>query len=128
MADGRWYAALGLPLADMRLPAAVLPLLTSAVLLLTSSEAVRYRWLADVSLRGSAVQTSPADSRLICALRCEALPPESCSGFSYEDSDGSCRLFSGDCRGPAADSSQQTTGRYLSRDQCPGKNTQCPKT
>ena len=125
---GRWaIQPLGRPspLADMK--PAVTVLLTSAVQLLTSA-AVHdrsYRRLADVSLPGPAFSTSPAESQFTCALRCEALPPEQCSGFTYEDSDGLCRLFSEDCRGPAANDSQQISGRYMSRNVCDGKVTQC---
>ena len=93
------------------------------LLLLTSAAAVQYHWQAAVSLPGPAVQTISTVSRSLCALRCEALPPKKCSGFTYGEDTDTCRLFSGDCRGPAADSPQQTTGRYMGRNQCAGKNT-----
>ena len=92
------------------------------LLLLTSAAAVQYHWQDAVSLPGPAVQTTSAVSAIHCGLRCEALPPEECSGFIYKADDGTCRLFSGDCRGPAADSSQQTTDRYLGRNICPGES------
>ena len=101
-------------LVDMKRPGVVL-------LLLTSAAAVEYHWQAAVSLPGPAVQTTSAVSAIHCGLRCEVLPSE-CSGFIYEVDDDSCRLFSCDCRGPAADSSQQTTDRYMGRSKCPGKN------
>ena len=104
-------------LSDMKRPGVVL------LLLLTSAAAVQYHWQAAVSLPGPAVQTTSAVSAIHCGLRCQALPSEKCSGFIYEADDGTCRLFSGDCRGPAADSSQQTTDRYLSRNKCTGENT-----
>ena len=91
------------------------------LLLLTSAAAVQYHWQAAVSL-GAAVQTTSAVSAIHCGHFCEALKAEECSGFIYQADDGTCRLFSGDCRGPAADSSQQSTDRYLGRNECPGKN------
>ena len=92
------------------------------LLLLTSAAAVQYHWQAAVSLPGPAVQTISAVSAIHCGLRCKNMPSEKCSGFIYEPADRTCRLFSGDCRGPAADSSQQTTDRYLGRSNCPGEN------
>ena len=93
------------------------------LLLLTSAAAVQYHWQAAVSLHGPAVQTTSAVSAIHCGLRCKNIPSEECSGFIYKADDGTCRLFSGDCRGPAArDSSRQTTDRYLGRNKCPGKN------
>ncbi|KAF0309105.1 hypothetical protein FJT64_019707 [Amphibalanus amphitrite] len=63
-----------------------------------------------------------AESEIDCGLLCEGATPEECSGFIYGPDDGSCRLFSGDCRGPAVVSSQQTTERYMARyHTCPGK-------
>ena len=103
----------GLP-AEMGRSAAVL-------LLMTSAGAVQYRREAAVSLPGPAVSASPAVSETVCAVLCEALLSEGCAGLSYAAGDGTCRLFSGDCRGPASDSLQQATGRYLSRNHCPGK-------
>ena len=114
-----WQVEVPAPLADMKLPGVVL-------LLLTSAAAVQYHWQAAVSLPGPAVQTTSAVSAIRCGLRCEALPPEECSGFIYEAGDGTCRLFSGDCRGPAADSPQQITDRYLGRNKCPGENNSVP--
>ena len=99
----------------------LLLLLLLPLLLLTSAVAVQYRWQTAVSLPGPAVQTISAVSRVNCALRCERLPAEQCVGFTYGAGDGTCRLFSGDCRGPAADSSQLTTDRYMGRNQCPGE-------
>ncbi|XP_043210757.1 C-type lectin domain family 4 member M-like [Amphibalanus amphitrite] len=52
--------------------------------------------------------------------KCEALSSGECTGFIYGPDDGTCRLFSGDCRGPAVVSSQHTTERYMARDTCPG--------
>ena len=103
-------------LADMKRPGVVL-------LLLTSAAAVQYYWQAAVSLPGPAVQKYSAVSRFVCALRCKALLSEECIGFIYDAADDSCRLFSGDCRGPAADSSQPPPGRYLSLSKCPGKQS-----
>ena len=93
------------------------------LLLLTSAAAVQYHWQAAVSLHGPAVQTTSAVSAIHCGLRCKNIPSDQCSGFIYEVDDGTCRLFSGDCRGPAANSSQQTNDRYLGRNKCPGENT-----
>ena len=102
--------------ADMAGPSA-LPLL----LLLTSAvAAVQYRWLDAVSLHGPAVQNVSVGSEIDCALHCEGMADE-CSGFIYEPGDGTCSLFSGDCRGPAANSSQQVSEHYLARYACPGK-------
>ena len=102
----------------MRRPGVVL-------LLLTSAAAVQYHWQAagpsPASLPGPAVQTTSAVSAIHCGLRCQNLLSEECSGFIYEADNGTCRLFSGDCRGPAADSPQQTTDRFLRRNDCPGK-------
>ncbi|KAF0301543.1 hypothetical protein FJT64_026198 [Amphibalanus amphitrite] len=94
----------------MARPGAVLLLL-----LVTSASAVRYRWLDPVSLHGPAVQTVSAVSAVDCGRRCEAQTPQERSGFIYRPEDGTCRLFSGDCRGPAVNSSQQTTERYMAR-------------
>ena len=102
-------------LADMKRPGVVL-------LLLTSAAAVQYHWQDAVSLPGPAVQTTSAVSEPACAILCKNLPSVECSGFIYGTDDDTCRLFSGDCRGPAADSSQQTTDRYLGRSNCPGEN------
>ncbi|XP_043208851.1 brevican core protein-like [Amphibalanus amphitrite] len=99
----------------MARPGAVLLLL-----LLTSAAAVRYRWLDPVSLHGPAVQILSAESEIDCGLLCEGATPEECSGFIYGPVDGTCRLFSGDCRGPAVVSSQQTTERYMARSKCSG--------
>ncbi|KAF0291724.1 hypothetical protein FJT64_010181 [Amphibalanus amphitrite] len=102
----------------MAQPGAVLLLL-----LVTSAAAVRYRWLDPVSLHGPSVQIVSAESRFLCALQCEALSSGECSGFIYGPDDGTCRLFSGDCRGPAIVSSQQTIERYMARYTCPGKQS-----
>ena len=101
----------------MARPGAVLLLL-----LVTSAAAGRYRWLDPVSLHGPAVQILSAESEIDCGLLCEEATPEECSGFIYGPDDGTCRLFSGDCRGPAVNSSQQTTERYMARSKCPGKH------
>ena len=69
-----------------------------------------------------AIQTTSAVSEPACAILCKNFPSVECSGFIYGADDGTCRLFSGDCRGPTADSSQQTTDRYLGRNKCPGEN------
>ena len=116
---GNWFSVERAHLfdgTDMKRPGVV-------VLLLTSAAAVQYHWQAAVSLHGPAVQTTSAFSAFHCGLFCEALKPGECSGFIYGADDGTCRLFSGDCRGPAADSSQLPTDRYLSRNKCPGENT-----
>ncbi|XP_043201043.1 brevican core protein-like [Amphibalanus amphitrite] len=108
----------------MARPGAVLLLL-----LVTSASAVRYRWLDPVSLHGPAVQTVSAVSAVDCGRRCEAQTPQERSGFIYRPEDGTCRLFSGDCRGPAVNSSQQTTERYMARVVAPGSATDrcaCP--
>ncbi|KAF0310281.1 CD209 antigen-like protein E [Amphibalanus amphitrite] len=49
-----------------------------------------------------------------------ATPDKAIKGFEVTD-DGTCRLFSGDCRGPAVNSSQQTTDHYMARNTCPGR-------
>ena len=101
-------------------PGGVLLLL---LLLTSAAAAVQYRWLDPVSLHEPAVQTIPAGSEISCGLRCEGMTDEECSGFVYEPGAGTCRLFSGDCRGPAVNSSQQTTYRYMARSECPGEKT-----
>ncbi|KAF0294028.1 C-type lectin domain family 6 member A [Amphibalanus amphitrite] len=98
----------------MARPGAVLLLL-----LVTSAAAARYRWLDPVSLHGPAVQTVSAVSAVDCGRRCDAQTIRKCSGFIYRPDDGTCRLFSGDCRGPAANSSQLITERYMARSGCP---------
>ncbi|KAF0304114.1 hypothetical protein FJT64_023996 [Amphibalanus amphitrite] len=85
------------------------------LLLATAAAAGRYRRLHPVSLHGPAVKTFSAASAVSCGLRCEAHTPQQCSGFIYAPDDSTCRLFSGDCRGPAVNSSQQTTERYMAR-------------
>ncbi|KAF0303753.1 Ladderlectin [Amphibalanus amphitrite] len=90
------------------------------LLLVTSAAAVRYRWLDPVSLHGPAVQTVSAVSAVDCGRRCDAQTPQECSGFMYGPEDGMCRLFSGDCRGPAVNKSKQTSNHYMARNQCPG--------
>ncbi|XP_043200165.1 brevican core protein-like isoform X1 [Amphibalanus amphitrite] len=102
-------------LAAMARPGAVLLLL-----LVTSAAAVRYRWLDPVSLPTPAVQILSAESEIDCGLFCEGATPEECTGFIYGPDDGACRLFSGDCRGPAVVSSQLNTERYMARYTCPG--------
>ncbi|XP_043200166.1 CD209 antigen-like isoform X2 [Amphibalanus amphitrite] len=97
----------------MARPGAVLLLL-----LVTSAAAVRYRWLDPVSLHGPAVQIVSAESEIECGIHCEGATPEECSGFIYGPDDGACRLFSGYCRGPAINSSQQTTERFWARPIC----------
>ncbi|KAF0314231.1 hypothetical protein FJT64_015334 [Amphibalanus amphitrite] len=62
-----------------------------------------------------------AESEIDCGLLCEGATPEECSGFIYGPDDGTCRLFSGDCRGPAVNSSQLNTERYMARSTCTGK-------
>ena len=104
--------------ADMAGPSA-LPLL----LLLTSAvAAVQYRWLDAVSLPGPAVQNVSAGSEIGCALHCEGMADGKCSGFVYEPGAGTCRLFSGDCRGPADNNSEQNTERYMAKNGCTGEN------
>ena len=99
------------PHAAMARQGAVLLLL----LLLTSAAAVRYRWLAPVSLPGSVVQIISAGSTLVCAFQCEGLTPEECSGFTFEPDDGTCSLFSGTASGLTGNSSQPITDRYMAR-------------
>ncbi|XP_043200171.1 uncharacterized protein LOC122369462 [Amphibalanus amphitrite] len=101
--------------AAMARPGAVLLLL-----LVTSTAAVRYRWLDPVSLHGPAIQILSAESEIDCGLLCEGATPEECSGFIYGPDDGTCRLFSGDCRGPAVNSSQLNTEGYMARSTCTG--------
>ena len=108
-------------LTAMAQPRAV-PLLLLLLLLLLTSAAVAddYQWLQDaVSLPGSAASVNKPTAR-DCAMQCDA---NKCSGFSYQSSDKTCHLFSADCRGPAADSSQLFTGVYMARNTCPGENT-----
>ena len=89
--------------------------------LLSSAAAPQYRWQAAIYPRGPAVRTVSGQSAIGCALRCEALPLERCSGFIYQTDADRCRLFSGDCRGPAANSSLKTDGRYMARRNSSGK-------
>ena len=101
---------------DMAGPSALL------LLLLTSAAAaVQYRWLDAVSLPGPAVQNVSAGSEIGCALQCEGMADEQCTGFAYEPGDGTCRLFSDDCLSPA-DNSQQRTERYMAKNGCTGEN------
>ena len=99
-------------------PGGVLLLL---LLLTSAAAAVQYRWLDPVSLHRPAVQTVPAGSEISCGLRCEGMTDEECSGFVYEPGAGTCGLLSGDCCGPAVNSSQQTTDRYMARSECFGE-------
>ncbi|KAF0287851.1 Brevican core protein [Amphibalanus amphitrite] len=69
--------------------------------------------------------TVSAVSAVGCGLRCEAQTPQECSGFIYRPDDGTCRLFSGDCRGPAANSSQLITERYRARVVSAGSTDRC---
>ena len=94
-----------------------------AVLLLPSAAALQYRWQADVA-PGTSVQTIQGVSRPVCAILCERLPLQACSGIMYEAGGRLCHLVSGDCRGPAALSSPRAGERYLvkSDNQCPGEH------
>ena len=105
------------------LTAMVQPSAMLLLLLLTSAAAVRYRMLEPVSFPRPAVRVVPAVSEIACGIRCMVLKPENCTGFIYEPGDGTCRLFSGDCRGPAVSSSQQVSGRYLARHEATGEVT-----
>ncbi|KAF0306433.1 hypothetical protein FJT64_002463 [Amphibalanus amphitrite] len=86
------------------------PLMT-LMTLVTSAAAALYGWQQAVTLSGAHVEATTAPSKITCGIKCEAQDLHDCTGFSYEPDDGTCRLLSGGCRGPAVDGQQ---GIYLS--------------
>ncbi|XP_043199911.1 uncharacterized protein LOC122369325 [Amphibalanus amphitrite] len=110
-------------------PLAAMAGLGAVLLLLLVMSAAADQYLDRASPQGRAVQTVRAGSKIQCSLKCETEPTNQCTGFAYDPDDGTCRLFSGDCRGPAVNSSQQTTDHYMARNTCPGTHSDrcaCP--
>ena len=94
----------------------IMPLL---LLLLTSAAAVQYRSQEAVTHSSPPVQTTIARSKISCGLTCEGNTPNNCTGFVYEPGNGTCKLFSSICHGPAVNSSQQNV--YLNLLPFPGE-------